>query len=87
MNTALTLTREQIHPPIALTHRGLIDRAAIWSGIALIRWARRSELLRSERLARQREGSVRQLQLDSLWQEIVAQRAKTDAYMLFRSLQ
>ncbi|HEY3337477.1 MAG TPA: hypothetical protein VGK18_03145 [Propionicimonas sp.] len=87
MNTAVTLTREQTHPPIALTNKGLIDRAAIWSGIALIRWARRSDLLRSQRLARRQERAVRQLEADRFWQEVADQRAKTDAYMLFRSLQ
>ena len=87
MNTTLTLTREQVHPPIALTNKGLIDRAAIWSGLALIRWARRSDLLRSERLARQQERAARQLEVDRFWQEVADQRAKTDRYMLFRSLQ
>lgn len=87
MNTTLTLTREEVHPPIALTNKALIDRAAIWSGMALIRWARRSELLRSQRLARQQERAVRQLDADRFWEEVAAQRAKTDAYILFRSLQ
>ena len=87
MNNTLTLTREQIHPPIALTNKGLIDRAAIWSGLALIRWARRSDLLRTERLAHRRERAVRHLETGRLWQEVADQRAKTDAYMLFRSLQ
>ena len=87
MNTTLTLTREQTHPPIALTNKGLIDRAAIWSGIALIRWARRSDVLRSQRLARRQERAVRQLDSDRFWQEVADQRAKTDRYMLFRSLQ
>ncbi len=87
MNTTLTLTREQVHPPIALTNKGLIDRAAIWSGLALIRWARRSDLLRSERLARQQERAARQLEVDRFWQEVADQRSKTDRYMLFRSLQ
>ena len=86
MNTTLT-PGEQLHPPIALTSRGLLDRAAIVSGFALIRWARRSELLRSQRLARQRERAVRQLDADRFWQEVADQRAKTDTYMLFRSLQ
>jgi hypothetical protein len=87
MNTTLTLTREQVHPPIALTHKGLIDRAAIWSGIALIRWARRSDLQRSQRLARRQERATRQLDADRFWQEVADQRAKTETYMLFRSLQ
>ncbi len=87
MNTTLTLTREQAHPPIALTHKGLIDRAAIWSGIALIRWARRSDLQRSQRLARRQERATRQLDADRFWQEVADQRAKTEMYMLFRSLQ
>ena len=87
MNNTLTLTREEIHPPIALTNKGLIDRAAIWSGMALIRWARRSDVLRSERLARRRERAVRQLEVDRFWQEVADQRSRTDAYMLFRSLQ
>lgn len=87
MNTTLTLTREEVHPPIALTNKGLIDRAAIWFGIALIRWARRSELLRSQRLAHQQERAARQLDADRFWQEVATQRAKTDAYILFRSLQ
>ena len=86
MNTTLTLTREQVHPPITLTRKALIDRAAIWSGIALIRWARRSELLRSQRLARQQERAARQHESDRFWEEISAQRAKADAYILFRSL-
>ncbi len=87
MNNTLTLTREEIHPPIALTNKGLIDRAAIWSGMALIRWARRSDVLRSERLARRRERAVRQLEVDRFWQEVADQRSRTDMYMLFRSLQ
>lgn len=87
MNNSLTLTREQVHPPIALTNKGLIDRAAIWSGLALIRWARRSDLLRSERLARRQEQAVRQLDADRFWQEVANQRATTEKYMLFRSLQ
>lgn len=87
VNTTLTLNREQVHPPIALTHKGLIDRAAIISGIALIRWARRSERLRSQRLARQQERAVRQLEADRFWQEVADQRARTEVHMLFRSLQ
>ena len=87
MNNTLTLTREQTHPPIALTNQGLIDRAAIWFGLALIRWARRSDLLRSQRLARRQEQAVRQLDADRFWQEVADQRAKTETYMLFRSLQ
>jgi len=87
MNNTLTLTREQTHPPIALTNKGLIDRAAIWCGLALIRWARRSDRLRTERLARRQEQAVRQLDTDRFWQEIADQRAKTETYMLFRSLQ
>ena len=87
MNNTLTLTREEVHPPIALTNKGLIDRAAIWSGLALIRWARRSDVLRSERLIRRRERAVRQLEVDRFWQEVADQRSKTDGYMLFRSLQ
>jgi hypothetical protein len=83
----LTLTREEIHPPIALTNKGLIDRAAIWSGLALIRWARRSDLVRTQRLARQQERAARQLEVDRFWQEVADQRSKTDQYMLFRSLQ
>lgn len=87
MNATLTLTREQTHPPIALTNKGLLDRAAIRSGIALIRWARRSELLRSQRLADQRERVVRHLDNERLQKELAAQQAKADAYLLFRSLQ
>ena len=87
MNTVLEYTREQTHPPIALTNKGLLDRAAIWSGITLIRWARRSELLRSQRLARQQERAVRFLDNQRLERERDAQRAKVDAYLLFRSLQ
>ncbi len=87
MNNSLTLTREEVHPPIALTNKGLIDRAAIWSGLALIRWARRSDLLRTKRLARQRERAVRQLDADRFWQEVADQRVRTDQHMLFRSLQ
>jgi len=86
MNTTITLTREEIHPPIALTNKALINRAAIWSGIALIRWARRSDLLRSQRLARQNERAVRQHELEKLQVELAAERARTDAYLLFRSL-
>jgi len=87
VNNTLTLTREEVHPPIALTNKGLIDRAAIWSGIALIRWARRSDLQRSQRLARRQERATRQLDADRFWQEVADQRAKTEMYMLFRSLQ
>ena len=86
MNTTLTLTREQIHPPIALTNKGLLDRVAIWSGIALIRWARRSELLRSRRLADQRERAVRHLDNERLQNEFARQREKADACLLFRSM-
>jgi hypothetical protein len=87
MNTTLVASREQTHPPIALTSKGLLDRAAIWSGMALLRWARRSELLRSQRLAHQQERAARQLDTDRFWQEVANQRAKTDVYVLFRSLQ
>jgi hypothetical protein len=87
MNTMLELTREQTHPPIALTRKGLLDRAAIWSGITLIRWARRAELMRSQRLEKERERAVRFLDNQRLEKERAAQRAKADAYFLFRSLQ
>ena len=86
MNTMLEMTREQTHPPIALTRKGLLDRAAIWSGITLIRWARRSEQVRAQRLADQRERAVRFLDNQRLENERVAQRARADAYLLFRSL-
>ena len=84
MNTTLTLTREQTHPPRALANKGLLDRVAIWSGIALIRWARRSELLRSQRCADQRERAGRYLDNERMRQELAAERAKLDAYLLFR---
>jgi hypothetical protein len=86
MNTMLELTREQTHPPIAPARKGLLDRMAIWSGIALIRWARRSEQLRAQRLAEQSERAVRFLDNQRLEREREAQRAKADAYVLFRSL-
>ena len=86
MNTTLTLTREQTHPPIALANKGLLDRAAIWSGITLIRWARRSEQLRSQRFADQRERAVRHLDNERLQNELALQRAKAEAYVLLHSL-
>lgn len=87
MNTTLLASREQTHPPLSPTNERLLDRVAVWSGNALLAWAQRSELQRSERLARQRERSVRQLDADRFWQEVADQRAKTETYMLFRSLQ
>jgi hypothetical protein len=87
MNTALSMTREQSHPPLSLPSRGLLDRAAVWTGVALLRWARQSTRLRSQRFAQQRERASRQLELNRLQRELDARRARVDTHLLFRSLQ
>ncbi len=87
MNSTLSLANEQAHPPIALSLRGLLDRAVLHSGLALVQWARRSELLRSQQHAHQRERAARHHQLDSLRAELAGERARLDTHLLFRSLQ
>lgn len=86
MNTTLSLTNEHSHPPIALSPRGLLDRSALHFGIGLVRWARRSELLRSKRLAHQRERAARHDVFDRMHAELADQRARADANLLLRSL-
>lgn len=86
MNTTFSLTNEHSHSPIALSLRGLLDRSALHFGIWLIRWARRSELLRSKRLAHQQERAARQYMVDRMRSELAHQRVKADAYLLLRSL-
>ncbi len=59
MNTT-SISVEQIHPPIPLAGLGLVDRIALHSGIALIRWVDRSQEHRARRgeARRERSGST-----------------------------
>lgn len=91
MNT-LSLSQHTIHPPVPhppvpLTRPNLIDRAALHSGLALIRWVERSEQARGQRLLQQRERAVRHQTYELLRSEIAEQRVRLDTHMLFRSLQ
>lgn len=67
MNTQLTIDRRHEHPPqtgerIQVRRVGLLDRAALHLGLALITWGRRPGAMRSERRVTARE--LRLLQLE-----------------------
>ncbi len=87
MNNMLSLTNEQAHPPIALSLRGLLDRAALRFGLTLVQWARRSELLRSQRHADQQERAARHHEIERMRAELASERARLDTHLLFRVLQ
>lgn len=74
--------REQSHPPISAAALGLLDKAALHSGLALIQWAKRSELARNARLASRREQAARQHELASMRAELAQERAKLELYAL-----
>lgn len=63
----------------------LLDRAALQVGVALIRWADRSERARSRRLAVRREQAERVREVAVLRRELEHERVLTDSYLLLQS--
>ena len=95
MNTTLTPTTRHDHPPheastehLSLVPRGLglIDRAALHLGMALIRWGRRPgrELARHERLANSFELGLLQREREALRRELERERARSMEHALIR---
>ena len=81
MNTQ-TLDRVHSHPPIPSPTLGIVDRAALQFGNALVQWARRSAAERSLRVAREAEVAVRHHRLEGLRRELDLERAKAEASVL-----
>ena len=46
---SISVSTEYIHPPIPLSRLGFVDRIALHSGVALIRWVDRSQDHRTRR--------------------------------------
>jgi hypothetical protein len=81
-----TIQRDTSHPPIALTHRGLIDHAAMRLGLWLLHWAKRSEVRHDAHLARRQERLVRQEQFDRLMEAITDREAAIESTMVLRAM-
>ena len=63
---------------------GVLDRTALVVGVALVRWADRSERARSRRLAVRRERAARAHEVATLRAELEHRRVLADSYLPFQ---
>jgi hypothetical protein len=81
-----TLSRETARPPIALTHRGLLDNLATRLGLSLLHWAKASEFRRAGQLTRRHERLVRQAEFDRVLESIADRQANMESMIALRAL-